>query len=86
MDWKSLTCRSQAIQGFVSDLRNETIISGKIKAHSVNSYALRLWIDKNVGNEDQNKFYVGRIVLNVYETSKCDDHDYDDCDWNHHDD
>ena len=60
-------------QGFVSDLKNETILSGKIKASKVNSYALRLWIDKNVGNEAQNKFYAGRIVLNVYEDIDCDD-------------
>lgn len=59
-------------QGFVSDLKNETIISGKIQAAKTNSYSLRLWIDKNVGNEDQNKFYVGRIVVKVYE-----DYEYD---------
>lgn len=83
-------------QGFISDLKNETILRGKINAQKNNSYALRLWIDKNVGNEDQNKFYVGRIVLNVYEIYDCDDdddHDWhwdrdddDDCDWNHDDD
>lgn len=65
-------------QGFVSDLKNETILSGKLKSSKVNSYALRLWIDKNVGNEDQNKFYAGRIVLNVYENMNCaDEYGYD---------
>jgi len=67
-------------QGFVSDLKNETIITGKIKASRVNSYALRLWIDKNVGNEDQNKFYAGRIVLKAYENIECTDDDRDECD------
>lgn len=71
-------------QGFVSDLKNNTIISGKIKASKVEPYALRLWIDKNVGNEDQNKFYAGRIVLNVNEILECTDDDRDECDHNGH--
>lgn len=60
-------------QGFVSDLKDETIISGKIKASKINSYSLRLWIDKNAGNEAQNKFYAGRIVLKAYEDIDCSD-------------
>lgn len=68
-------------QGFVSDLENETLLSGKVKASNIDSYALRLWIDKNVGNEDQNKFYAGRIELTVYENISCNDKDCDDdCD------
>lgn len=54
-------------QGFVSDLDNNVIISARIDAAKVKSFALRLWIDKDVGNEDQNKFYVGRIVLKINE-------------------
>lgn len=71
-------------QGFVSDLTNNIITSGRIKAAKVEPYALRLWIDKNVGNEDQNKFYAGRIVLSVDEILECTDDDRDECDHHGH--
>jgi len=67
-------------QGFVSELKNEILSEGKLSARANIPYALRLWIDKDVGNEDQNKFYVGRIVLKVYEDIDCDDDDNDYCD------
>lgn len=54
-------------QGFVSDLNNNVIISQRIDAAKIKTFALRLWIDKDVGNEDQNKFYAGRIVLKIHE-------------------
>jgi len=54
-------------EGFVSDLEDGVLSSGKLQADNDIPCALRLWIDKNVGNEDQNKFYVGRIVLKVQE-------------------
>jgi len=51
--------------GFVSELENEILIQKNLPAAKVDNYALRLWINENAGNEVQNKFYAGRIILEV---------------------
>ena len=54
-------------QGLISNLENNIIIEEKISASTVTSFGLRVWVDKNAGNEVQNKFYAGRIVLEIKE-------------------
>ena len=54
-------------QGLISDLKNNIIIEEKLGAADIRQFDLRLWIDKNAGNEVQNKFYVGRLVLEIKE-------------------
>lgn len=51
--------------GLVSELENELLIQKNLPAEKVHNYALRLWIDENAGNEIQNKFYAGNIVLEI---------------------
>ena len=51
--------------GLVSQLYDKILIQKNLPAEKVHNYALRLWIDENAGNEVQNKFYAGRIVLEI---------------------
>ena len=51
--------------GLVSNLENEILIQKNLPAAKVDNYALRLWIDENAGNEIANKYYAGKLVLEI---------------------
>lgn len=51
--------------GLVNEIKDTIILQGKIEAADVKSYAFRVWIDKDATNDAQNKFYAGRLILEV---------------------
>jgi len=51
--------------GIVSNLEHEILIQKNLPAAKVDNYALRLWIDEKAGNEIVNKFYAGKIKLEI---------------------
>ncbi len=51
--------------GLVSDLENEILLQEKLDASSLRDFTFRVWIDESASNEAQNKFYAGRLVLEM---------------------
>lgn len=61
--------------GLVSSLEDEILIQKNLPAAKVDNYALRLWIDKNAGNEVINKYYAGKIKLEIEDIVERDKND-----------
>lgn len=51
--------------GLVSELKDEIIIESKLEASKLQDFEFRVWVDKDASNDAQNKFYAGRLVLEV---------------------
>lgn len=56
--------------GLISDLENGILITEKILPRYSKIFNFRLWINENAGNESQNKYYIGEIVLEIDEILK----------------
>lgn len=53
--------------GPISELEEGILITEKLLPRYSKNFYFRLWINENAGNESQNKFYVGQIVLEIDE-------------------
>ena len=53
--------------GLISNLKDGILLTEKILPRYSKSFEFRLWINENAGNEAQNKYYVGEIVLEIDE-------------------
>ena len=53
--------------GLISNLKNGILLTEKILPRYSKSFEFRLWINENAGDESQNKYYVGEIVLEIDE-------------------
>ena len=57
---------NEEYRGLLSDLDNNSYIcSGTINKGEKINYTIAVWIDKDAGNEVQNSFYIGELVVDV---------------------
>jgi len=57
-------------KGLISNLNDDILITEKLLPIYYRNFEFRIWVNENAGNEAQNKYYVGEIILEIDEILK----------------